>query len=451
MSRTIPRTGLTSMLSAVVLVLFAIAAPRATAARQESESPQGAPRTLIHAGSLLDVVSGRTVESRTLVIEQERIVAIEDGFSRAAAGDTVIDLKRHTVLPGLMDMHVHLSSESSPASYMEELTLNPTDHALRGSVFAKRTLLAGFTTVRDVGGEPTTIVALRRAIDQGWIPGPRIFAATGALASTGGHGDPTNGIRADLMTDVGPGGGVVNSPDEARQAVRKRYKEGADLIKITATGGVLSMAKSGQNPQFTEEEIRAIVETADDYGFHVAAHAHGTEGIKRAIRGGVTTIEHGTYMDEEAFELMKQYGTFLVPTISAGKFVAEKAAIPGYYPEIIRPKAAAIGPVIEHTFAKAYKAGVPIAFGTDCGVCLHGTNASEFLYMVEGGMPPIEAIRSATLVSAGILGIEDEAGSLDVGKLADVIAVSGDPIRDVTTLQRVEFVMRGGEVYKQPE
>ncbi len=301
-----------------------------------------------------------------------------------------------------------------------------------------------------MGGETTAILAVRNAINRGEMPGPRIFAATASLATTGGHGDRTNGMRPDLQGDPGPKQGIVNGIEDARKAVRQRYKEGADLIKITATGGVLSLAKSGQNPQFTEEEIRTIVDTAKDYGFMVAAHAHGAEGMKRAIRAGVRTIEHGTYMDEEAFELMKEHSTYFVPTISAGNFVAEKAAVPGYFPEIIRPKAAAIGPVIQDTFAKAYRAGVPIAFGTDCGVCPHGSNAQEFLYMVEGGMAPMAAIQSATTVTAKLLGIREETGSITAGKAADLIAVEGDPIADVTRLQDVRFVMKGGTVHKSP-
>ncbi|HUP23195.1 MAG TPA: amidohydrolase family protein [Thermoanaerobaculia bacterium] len=412
--------------------------------------PAHAQRTLLHAGSVLDVETGRLLERRTLVIENGRIVEVTEGFSSAGDGDKIVDLRGHTLLPGLMDMHVHLTSESSPGSYAEDIRLNAPDFALRGVVYARRTLEAGFTTVRDLGGDPTAIKALRDAIDQGWIPGPKVYAATSSLASTGGHGDPTNGLRAELTGDPGAAIGIVNGVEDARKAVRQRYKEGADLIKITATGGVLSLAKSGLNAQFAEEEIRAIVDTARDYGFHVAAHAHGLEGIKRAVRAGVTTIEHGTYMDEEAFALLKQHDTYFVPTISAGRFVAEKAAVPGYFPEIVRPKAAAIGPLIQDTFGKAYRAGVKIAFGTDCGVCPHGSNAKELEYMVEAGMPALEAIRSATTTTATLLGIAAEVGTLTPGKRADVIAVEGNPLDDVKRLQEVRFVMKGGVVYKAP-
>ena len=408
-------------------------------------------RTVIHAGALVDVEAGEVLGRHTIVVEGETITALEEGLVDPERGDTLIDLSGHTVLPGLMDMHVHLTSQQAgAASYLDRFQENPADLAIKGLIYAQRTLLAGFTTVRDVGGETTAILAVRDAIARGEMPGPRIFAATISLASTGGHGDRTNGMRADLTGDPGPKEGIVNGVADARKAVRQRYKEGADLIKITATGGVLSLAKSGQNPQFTEEEMRAIVEAANDYGFMVAAHAHGAEGMKRAIRAGVTTIEHGTYMDEEAFELMKEHGTWFVPTISAGNFVAEKAAVPGYFPEIIRPKAAAIGPVIQETFAKAHRAGVAIAFGTDCGVCPHGSNAQEFLYMVEGGMAPMTAIQSATVVTAKLLDIWEETGSITAGKAADLIAVEGDPIADVTKLQDVRFVMRVGRVHKAP-
>ena len=409
-------------------------------------------RTVIHAGSLVDVETGEVLGEHTIVVEGETITAVEQSFTGPKSDDTLIDLSGHTVLPGLMDMHVHLTSEQAgAASYLERFQQTPADATVKGLIYAKRTLLAGFTTVRDVGGETTAILAVRNAINRGEMPGPRIFAATASLATTGGHGDRTNGMRPDLQGDPGPKQGIVNGIEDARKAVRQRYKEGADLIKITATGGVLSLAKSGQNPQFTEEEIRAIVDTAKDYGFMVAAHAHGAEGMKRAIRAGVTTIEHGTYMDEEAFELMKEHGTYFVPTISAGNFVAEKAAVPGYFPEIIRPKAAAIGPVIQDTFAKAYRAGVPIAFGTDCGVCPHGSNGQEFLYMVEGGMAPMAAIQSATTVTAKLLGIWAETGSITAGKAGDLIAVEGDPLADVTRLQDVRFVMKGGTVHKSPD
>jgi imidazolonepropionase-like amidohydrolase len=307
--------------------------------------------------------------------------------------------------------------------------------------------MAGFTTVRDVGGSGVNI-ALRNAINQGLVVGPRIITAGKSIASTGGHADPTNGYRKDLMGDPGPKEGVINSPEEARQAVRQRYKDGADLIKITATGGVLSIAKDGSGPQFTDAELNAIVETARDYGMQVAAHAHGSEGMKRAVLAGVTTIEHGTKMTEEVMDLMKQRGTFYVPTITAGKFVAEQAKVPDYYHPSVVPKALEIGPQIQETFRKAYKRGVKIAFGTDAGVFPHGENAKEFQYMVEAGMPAMEAILSATVVNAGILGLRDKIGTLEPGKLADIIATDENPVENISTLEEVSFVMKEGVVYK---
>jgi imidazolonepropionase-like amidohydrolase len=250
------------------------------------------------------------------------------------------------------------------------------------------------------------------------------------------------------MGDPGPKEGVINSPEDARQAVRQRYKDGADLIKITATGGVLSIAKDGSGPQFTDEELQAIIETAKDYGMITAAHAHGTEGMKRAVMAGITTIEHGTKMSEEVMELMIQKGTYYVPTITAGKFVAEKAQEQGYYHPLVVPKALEIGPQIQRTFAAAYKKGVKIAFGTDAGVFPHGQNAKEFGYMVEAGMPAMESIQSATLTAATVLGQAENFGSIEQGKLADIVAVDGDPLKNIKVLENISFVMKDGVVYK---
>lgn len=322
---------------------------------------------------------------------------------------------------------------------------------LKAAYYANITLLAGFTTVRNLGDSYNETVALRNAINNNLTQGPRIYTAAKSIATTGGHADPTNGRAADLMGDPGPKQGVINGADEARKAVRQRYKDGADLIKITATGGVLSVAKSGQNPQFMDDELQAIVATAKDYGMTVAVHAHGKEGMQRAIKAGVTSIEHGTYMDKDSFTLMKKYGTYYVPTIMAGDWVAKKAEIDGFFPELVRPKAKKIGPLIQQTFANAYKAGVKIAFGTDSGVSAHGDNAQEFVLMVDAGMPAITAIRSATWQAARLLGVSDSLGSVESGKLADLIAVKGDPLADISLLQDVRFVMKDGIVYKQDE
>ncbi len=405
--------------------------------------------TLLHAGRLIDGVSNRPMSEVTVRIDGDTIVAIERGYAATDEGDTVIDLRRQTVLPGLMDMHTHLTGEYSQDSRLRGFITNEADYAFDAAKYAKRTLEAGFTVVRNLGDGFNVSVALRKAIDDGDVPGPMIITAAKGLSSTGGHGDPTNGWASHIMGDPGPKEGVVNGVDDARKAVRQRYKDGADWIKITATGGVLSVAKSGQNPQFTEEELRAIIETARDYGMRVAAHAHGTEGMKRAVVAGVASIEHGTYMDDEVMRLMKENGTYFVPTILAGNWVARQAEIDGFFPELVRPKAAEIGPLIQDTFARAYRAGVPIVFGTDSGVSAHGDNAQEFALMVEGGMPPMEAIQSATSVAAEFLGILETHGSIEAGKMADIVAVPGNPLDDIRVLERVSFVMRSGKVYKQ--
>jgi len=406
-------------------------------------------RTLIYAGRLIDGVAADARKDVTVIVDGDKIVDVVSGFQTAGKDDKVIDLKNATVMPGLMDMHVHLTSEHSKDSYNDRFYMNTADQTLRATVFAKRTLLAGFTTVRDLGDTDGISISMREAIKKGWIIGPRIFAAGKSIATTGGHADPTNGLARRYSGDPGPLEGVINGPDDARKAVRQRYKDGSDWIKITASGGVLSLAKSGENPQFNDEELKAIVETANDYGFKVAVHAHGAEGMKRAIRAGVYSIEHGTYMDDEARELMIKHGTWYVPTILAGRWVAEKSKEDGYFPPVVRPKAAAIGPQIQGTFSKAYKAGVKIAFGTDTGVSPHGENAQEFVYMVEGGMPPMVAIQAATIQAARLLGIEKETGSIEKGKAADIVAVPGDPLADIALMKKVNFVMRGGTVYKQ--
>ena len=406
--------------------------------------------TLIHAGKVFTGTSNSLQENMTIVVEDNKIKAVKKGFAEAQEGDTVIDLKTSTVMPGLMDMHVHLSSQhGGPQTYLERFSLNEADYALRAANYAKITLDSGFTTVRNLGDGYNETVALRNAISKGYATGPRIYTVAKSIATTGGHADPSNGLSHLLRPDVGPKQGVVNGEAEAREAVRTRYQDGADLIKITATGGVLSVAKSGQNPQFMTDELEAIVETAKDYGMTVAVHAHGKEGMKRAIEAGVDSIEHGTYMDDEIRKLMKKHGTYYVPTILAGKFVADKAKIDGFFPELVRPKAAAIGPLIQNTFEQAHKAGVKIAFGTDSGVSAHGDNAQEFSLMVEAGMKPADALLSATVNSANLLGISDILGTLEEGKLADIVAVQGNPLDDISLMESVSFVMKDGVVYKQ--
>ena len=407
-------------------------------------------KTLIHAGKLITSEDDKVLEERTIVINGDVIESIERGYLQASDGDTVIDLKAATVMPGLMDMHVHLSMQhGGPQTYMQRFQYNEADYALAAANYAEKTLMSGFTTVRNLGDGYNETVALRKAVNAGVMMGPRIYTSAKSIATTGGHADPTNGTNKDIMGDPGPMDGVVNGVAEARKAVRQRYKDGADLIKITATGGVLSVAKNGQNPQFMTDELEAIVNTAKDYGMTVAVHAHGTEGMQRAIKAGVTSIEHGTFMDKETIKLMKDYGTYYVPTILAGNFVAEKAKIDGYFPALVRPKAAAIGPLIQKTFERAHKAGVKIAFGTDSGVSAHGDNAIEFALMVEAGMKPIDAIISATANTADLLQISDQLGTISSGKKADIVAVMGDPLDDISLMQDVGFVMKDGVVYKQ--
>ncbi|MBI6119444.1 metal-dependent hydrolase family protein [Salegentibacter maritimus] len=403
----------------------------------------------IQAGKLVDTRSGKVLAEKTIIVSGERIKSVENGFvAPENEKDSVIDLRNKTVLPGLTDMHVHLESETNPQKYMERFVNDPADAAFNSVGFAKTTLMAGFTTVRELGGSGVNI-ALRDAINAGKVPGPRIFTAGKSLATTGGHADPTNGMNKKLTGNPGPKEGVVNGPEDAAKAVRQRYKNGADLIKITATGGVLSVAKSSSNPQFTEDEIKAIVKTANDYDFHVAAHAHGDEGMQRAIRAGVKTIEHGTKMSEETMDLMKKHNAYLVPTITAGKEVTQNAEIENYYPALVVPKAREIGPQIQGMFERAYKRGVGIAFGTDAGVFKHGENAREFVYMIKAGMPAMEAIQSATITPAMILKMENKIGQIAEGFYADIIAVEEDPTQNIETLKNVKFVMKEGKIYKK--
>jgi imidazolonepropionase-like amidohydrolase len=402
----------------------------------------------LYCGKIFDTQSGKVLSNKTIVVSGTKITKILDGFvSKSNPQDTEIDLKNKFILPGLIDMHVHIEKETNSASYSTKFTENEADVAFESVRIAEITLLAGFTTVRDLGGTGVNI-SLRNAINRGTVKGPRIFTAGKSIATTGGHADPTNGSSRKLMGDPGPLEGVINSPEDAVKAVRQRYKEGADVIKITSTGGVLSVAKNGKNPQFTLEEVKAVTATAKDYGMLTAAHAHGDEGMQRAILGGIKTIEHGTFMSSETMELMKKYDVYLVPTITAGKSVAENAKTTGFYPEMVRIKALEVGPQIQATFEKAYKSGVKIAFGTDAGVFPHGINAKEFGYMVEAGMPSTAAIQSATFTNAKLLGMENEIGQIKENFNADIIAVDENPIDTIATLEKVIFVMKDGVVYK---
>lgn len=402
----------------------------------------------LQCGKIIDTQSGKTLSEKTIVVSDNKIKSIQNGYVSGLNSDRVIDLKSKIILPGLIDMHVHMESEFNPQVFIKRYTNNEADVAFESSVYAKSTLMAGFTTVRDLGGSGVNI-SLRNAINKGYVSGPRIFTSGKALATTGGHADPTNGMRKDLMGDPGPKEGVVNSPSDGKKAVRQRYKNGADVIKITATGGVLSIAKSGHNPQFTLEEIQSITSTAKNYGMSVAAHAHGDEGMKLAIIGGVNTIEHGSFMSEETMQLMIENNCYLIPTISAGRQVAEKAAQPGFFPPIIAKKALEIGPKHQATMTKAYKKGVPMGFGTDAGVFPHGMNAIEFGYLLEAGIPVKESLKAATITNAMLLGMSNELGQLKEGFFADIIAVDENPMKNVKALENVVFVMKDGVVYKQ--
>ncbi|HEY2464612.1 MAG TPA: amidohydrolase family protein [Steroidobacteraceae bacterium] len=403
--------------------------------------------TALLCGHLIDTVAGKVLGESTIVIESGHVREVLNG-AQAPAGATAIDLKSQTCMPGLIDSHTHLTGQTSRTEYVDRYHWNVADYAIRSTVYARRTLLAGFTTVRNLGDGANESAALRNAINAGVVPGPRIFTAGKAIGSTGGHADPTDGLNQTLARDLGAVDGIINGPEDAVKAVREHYKLGDDVIKIMPSGGVLDEGASGDNSQMTLEEIRAIVSTAHDYGFAVAAHAHGAEAIRRAVIGGVDSIEHGTFMDAEDMKLMVEHGTYYVPTIIAGDFVARQAKIPGYYPATIARKAQEIGPLIQATAGRAYKAHVKIAFGTDAAVYPHGENAHEFELMVGAGMPPMFCIQAATVNAATLLRHEKELGSVAAGKIADVVAVPGNPIDDISLMKRVSFVMKEGVVYK---
>ena len=405
------------------------------------------PLTVVHAGTLLAIPGEAPRTNQTIVVEAERIVRVEDGLTDPATlGDdvTLVDLSDKFVLPGLMDMHVHLLGELGPSSRTEALTMTTSMDALRGAQYARRTLMAGFTTVRDLGGEPEAIYALREAVDKGWVPGPRILAAGSALAATGGHGD-VDGFKAELLALWTPET-ICDGPYDCRRATRYAIKYGADWIKITATGGVLSDTATGTDQQMTDDELREIMDTAHGLGVKVAAHAHGTGGINAALRAGIDSIDHGSFLDDESIRLFQETGAYLVPTLLPSYKLPPMMDSNPFFTEAIKQKAYAASAAAKENFGKAVRAGINIAFGTDTGVTPHGSNAEEFVLMVENGMSPMQAIRAATVSAAALLEMEDDLGTIEAGKYADIIAVDASPLENVGVLENVSVVIRGGVV-----
>lgn len=439
------------------LAIALVAAAFLPIAAAGADAPSSHSISVLHCARLFDPAAGKMLGESTVIVEDDHIKEVRAGavdpesFRQGATGGhfAYFNFANATCLPGLIDSHTHLTSETSPTGYTDQFRWNTADYAIRSTVYAKRTLLAGFTTVRNLGDNQNESIALRNAINAGVVPGPRIYTAGKAIGSTGGHADPTDGYRMDLAGDPNSKDGIINSPEDAIKTVRQHYKEGVDLLKIMPSGGVLDESASVDNAQMTIEEIKAVVAAAHDYGYTVAAHAHGAEAIRRAVIAGVDSIEHGTFMSDEDMKLMKEHGTWYVPTIVAGKYVQQMAEKPGYYPPQVAAKARQVGPIIQATAGKAYKAGVKIAFGTDAAVYPHGQNAREFQYMVEAGIPPMVALQAATTHAAELLHKSNELGQIAPGRHADVIAVPGNPLDDITAMQRVSFVMKGGVIYKK--
>ena len=412
---------------------------------------------IIHAGKVLANPGGAVATEQTIIVKDGRIVEVRDGYANdvnlSEDGDdvTVRNLREFFVLPGLIDSHVHITNENNPRGRLDRVELSDADNAIRAAGYAKKTLHAGFTTVRDVGaGSGDAIFALRDGIARGDIVGPRIFASGSTISVTGGHGDGTQGYRDDIA-ELMHSSGVCDGAPDCRQAVREQVRRGADHIKLTATAGVLSNTAAGLEQQFFEDELAAIMDTAHSMGRKVTAHAHGVQGINAALRAGVDSIEHGTYLDNESIRLFKRNGAYLVPTLLAGATVVEWANDPDTFllpPQ--RAKALTVGPQMHDMASRAIKGGIAIAFGTDTGVSKHGDNAREFALLVAAGMTPMQAIRSATVTASAHLGQSENFGTIEAGKFADIIAVDGDPLSDITELENVDFVMKEGIVYKLP-
>ena len=434
-------TRLSVAMSALWLMLASSVAAQTTA------SPTGSPETgttFVQVGRLLaDPETGVVQRDKTLVIVGNRVVEIRDGF---VGEGNVVDLRDDFVLPGLIDSHVHLTGQQNPNGRLEEVTQSNAEQAMVGAGYARKTLMAGFTTVADLGASNEAIFALRDAVRRGDVPGPRIIAAGSAVSVHGGHGD-INGFREDVMHLLSPES-VCSGADDCMRAVRLQVRSGADIIKITATGGVLSNTAAGLSQQFSDAELAAIVGAAHRMGRQITAHAHGVDGINAFLRAGGDSIEHGTYLDDESIRLFQREGTYLVPTLLAGDFVARIAASPdNFFTPAQTAKALEAGPKMLDMARRAHEGGVRIAFGTDTGVSAHGDNAQEFALLVSAGMTPLEAIQAATVTAAAHLKISDQAGRIAVGMPADLVAVSGDPLTDVTVLQDMDFVMKGGVVY----
>lgn len=403
---------------------------------------------VVHCGTLIDpAVAAQPMTERSIVIEQGRVVRVDSGFVPAAAGAQTIDLRKATCLPGFIDSHTHLTMDFGKGAYLSKFVDTDGDIAYKAARNAKTVLLTGFTTVRDLGGQHLVDAALKNAIERGDVPGPRMLVATNTLSISGGHADGSGGFREELFHPT-EADGVVDGADSAIKGTRIAIKRGADVIKVTATGGVMSVADHGSGPQFNAPELQAIVETAKSHGLKVAAHAHGDEGAYLAVNAGVSSIEHGTYLTQKTYALMKKGHVYLVPTVIAGASVAEAAKTPGFFPPSVAAKALEIGPLMVAALGRAYKAGVPIAFGTDSGVYPHGRNAREFGYMAEAGMPPLEIIRAATQNAADLLDRSKDIGSLQPGHFADIVAVQGDPLADIRVLEQASFVMKQGRIYK---
>ena len=434
--------SITSIVAAAALFVATGVAAQ-TPARATVSPAEGT--TFVHVGRLLaDPATGTVQRDKTLVIEGNRIVEVRDGF---VGEGQIVDLRTSFVLPGLIDSHVHLTGEQNPNSRLDGVTESDVDQAFVGARFARRTLMAGFTTVADLGATNETIFGLRDAVRRGDVPGPRIIASGESVSVHGGHGD-INGYRDDIM-HMFTGESICSGPEDCMRAVRLQVRSGADIIKITATGGVLSNTAAGLGQQFSDDELAAIVGAAHRMGRQVTAHAHGADGINAFLRAGGDSIEHGTYLDDESIRLMRREGVYLVPTLMAGDFVGRIASGPdNFFTPAQTAKALEAGPKMLDMVRRAHAGGVRIAFGTDSGVSAHGDNAGEFALMVRAGMTPLETIQAATVNAADHLRISGEAGRIATGMPADLIAVSGDPLADVTELERVRFVMRGGVVYR---